>query len=229
MQPAVLVCATHEFALSPACEANWMSHLPAPRRAALARMPDAAARHRSLLASHLLWRSLQSLGAGADALASFHQPPLAKPTLDLPLDFSLSHGGGMVVCAVSTAGPVGVDVEAITALKATEFGLYLSDEERAWAGNDPARFLSVWTCKEAVVKAAGSDGLAALPRVATRDGGRKALFDGRWWRAQAVALGDAHVARVAWPAELGEVAVRLTMLTREALESHPDRFGSITR
>ena len=180
-----------------ALEAAWMDELPLPRRTQIACWPSARARHRSLIASRLLREGLRQLGHRGAVLSSLRYTPRGRPTLDLPVDFSISHCEGRVVCAVSTAGPIGVDVEAIGALTADDFPRYLNDGERAWAGCDPRRFLSVWTRKEAVAKAAGADSLDRLRDIDTRPTGEGAAFADQVWQTPALDMGSAHVAHLA--------------------------------
>jgi len=214
----ILVAVADEFAPPTALEAAWMADLPAARQARLAAWPDAAARHRSLIGSRLLGHCLRARGWGAGALATLHHPAAGKPTLSLPVDFSLSHGGGRVLCALSTAGPVGVDVEAIEDLRADEFGHYLSDDERRWAGSDAGRFAALWTRKEAVAKAAGL-GLRALPRVATQADASTATLDGHAWQTCPLPLGPGHAGHLAWPVAQGALAWQLCSVTRDQLEA----------
>jgi 4'-phosphopantetheinyl transferase len=193
----VSVLITPEFSLSTRLEAQWLQDLPPPRRAQISAWPDAQARHRSLIGSRLLKHGLRKLGCAGDVLATLRYPPTSRPTLALPVDFSLSHGEGRVVCAISTQGAVGIDVERVGQLVAEEFHLYLSAAERAWAGRSSRRFYSVWTRKEAVVKAASEQGLREVARVDTTPGERMANYGGRPWHTFAVPVGRRHVAHLA--------------------------------
>lgn len=204
---SVLVLITSEFDLSPGLEADWLAQLPLPRRIEVGRWQDGRARRRSLLGSRLLAEGLHRLGCGSSGLATLRYPPLSRPVLDLPVEFSLSHCDGRIVCALSTCGPVGIDVEARGGLTAAEFHLYLSAPERAWAGLSSQRFYSVWTRKEAVVKAAGTRGLRDLARVETDSAALSASFEGRIWRTPPVRVGRGHVAHLALADAPGEVTV----------------------
>jgi 4'-phosphopantetheinyl transferase len=212
---SVSVLVTSELELSPSLESEWLNDLPPARRAQIGRWPEQRDRRRSLLASRLLLAQLRCLGHPASALATLRYPPRSRPTLDLPLHWSLSHCAGRIVAAVSTRGPVGVDVEAIADLQACDFALYLNAAERAWAGRSPRRFCSVWTRKEAVAKAAGTNGLPSLPAVDTTAGPRRAAFAGRIWRTAPLALGAGHIGHVA-TADL-DAAVTFEHLPAEAL------------
>lgn len=93
------------------------------------------------------------------------QPPASRPALN----HSVSHSSGLAVVAVSLAGPVGVDVQAVPAtLDAARMSrLILADQERAAVRGVPAeQLMSVltryWVWKEAVLKATG-DGLRIRP------------------------------------------------------------------
>lgn len=184
-----------EFALPQALEAAWLAELPAARRAQLLTWPDAIVRQRSLLGSRLLREGLLRLGHPSGALSSLRYCPRGRPTLDLPLQFSLSHCEGRVLCALSADGPVGVDIEPLGPRCAAEFGLYLSDRERAWAGSDPQRFYSLWTRKEAVLKAAGSAGLRQMGDFEMLGG--QTDFSGYRWHTTALAVGAGYRAHLA--------------------------------
>ena len=82
-------------------------------------------------------------------------------------------------------------------------------------GAAPRRFYSVWTRKEAVAKAAGTNGLPSLPAVDTTAGPRRAAFAGQIWRTAPLALGAGHVGHVA-TADL-DAAVTFEHLPAEAL------------
>ncbi len=193
-----------------------MSDLPPPRQAEISDWPDDRDRHRSLIASRLLIAGLVGLGYTANALASLRYRPQSRPALDLPVDFSISHSDGRIVCAVSCCGSVGVDVERLGRMVARDFRLYLSEAERMWSGRSARRFYEVWTRKEAVVKAAGSGGLRDLARVDTTLAPDLCELDGRHWRTTSIPVGRDHVAHLALSDECGEVTFR--SMSRLALE-----------
>lgn len=95
---------------------------------------------------------------------ALHFSGQGKPHLtgDDAVQFNLSHSGEMVMLAVTHGGPIGVDIEAFRELPrrdqiakgilgAGELSRYeeLSDAERQTA------FFTIWTRKEAIVKAVG--------------------------------------------------------------------------
>ncbi|GGQ08087.1 4'-phosphopantetheinyl transferase [Streptomyces griseomycini] len=86
--------------------------------------------------------------------------PHGKPTLPgTPWETSISHSGDLVAVALSTAGPMGVDVELIDEALALEElrPQVLSPAEAAARPHDtPRTFFRTWTRKEAVLKATGA-------------------------------------------------------------------------
>jgi 4'-phosphopantetheinyl transferase len=93
---------------------------------------------------------------------------------DCPISFNLAHSAGMVVCAISWGGPVGVDVEH-RARTPLEHGLIerccAPDEAadiEAYAPDWGDRFLQYWTLKESYLKATGLGISVHLPDVRFR-------------------------------------------------------------
>jgi 4'-phosphopantetheinyl transferase len=162
----------------------WLVEGPEDARAGLAARcatllsPDETARmlryrqdadRRRHLFAHALARVALSAGAPEIAPATWrfvvsaHGRPEIAPDLEAPpLRFNLSHTRGLVVCAVTRARDVGVDVEhlepsvldldvaAQVFAPAEASGLWaLAPEERR------ERFFTLWTLKEAYIKARG--------------------------------------------------------------------------
>jgi 4'-phosphopantetheinyl transferase len=104
----------------------------------------------------------RSLGAAPETL-SFEMGPWGKPGLPgCSLRFSMSHSGGAALLALAWQQEVGVDMEAVCRdFSAEELApQVLSARERAWlrerAPEQRSRaFLTLWTAKEAYVKATG--------------------------------------------------------------------------
>lgn len=90
--------------------------------------------------------------------------PHGKPALPgTPVHFNVSHSGGLAVVAVSTGGPLGVDVEQHDpAVAAGDLaGRFFAPAEAAAlrrlpAGRRQRAFFTTWTRKEAYVKAVGA-------------------------------------------------------------------------
>jgi 4'-phosphopantetheinyl transferase len=115
------------------------------------------------LAHALLRQTLASSGSHAPADWLFTTDDRGRPGLaNGQLVFSLSHTRGLVACAVSTAGQVGLDVEAVRPIEAVQIAddFFSADEQRQLELlNAPAaalRFFDCWTLKEAYSKAIGA-------------------------------------------------------------------------
>ena len=77
-----------------------------------------------------------------------------RPWVSGGVDVSLSRSHGLLVTAVSTGGPVGVDVESVDDVDAGwDRALVLHADERADTPDERAR---MWCRKEAILKAAGT-------------------------------------------------------------------------
>ncbi|MET8144110.1 4'-phosphopantetheinyl transferase superfamily protein [Sphaerisporangium sp. NPDC005288] len=89
--------------------------------------------------------------------------PHGRPYIltDDGLHASISHSGNRVAVALTTAGPVGVDVEQVPTAPVSELvGCALSRDEQEVLKTLPDRhqqagFARMWVCKEAVLKATG--------------------------------------------------------------------------
>jgi 4'-phosphopantetheinyl transferase len=102
----------------------------------------------------------------------FKTGPHGKPALeDAPdLHFSISYRGGCAAVAIAQRA-VGIDVESLrAAVDATGIAQrFFTPEEQAWVAHSQDRqaFYTLWTRKEALVKAAGV-GIDALARAAAQ-------------------------------------------------------------
>lgn len=152
----------------PVTDRDDLDLLDASERSANRRFVTEPLRARHACAHALLRQALhQSLG---DEPASFRfeagrndRPRLAGVAPGF--DFNLSHSGPFVACAVTAAGRVGIDVEAVDhRMDFTRvLGHAASPTERSWLGAKTAgearrAFFRLWVLKEAYAKARG-DGL----------------------------------------------------------------------
>ena len=102
------------------------------------------------------------------------KPVLLTSPYSTRVDFSISHSGGMVFCAVATKGSLGADIEQFTPRRAAwaEFARQVLHpiETHELAGLDePLRWQGLyraWTLKEAVAKAMGLGLALPFPEIA---------------------------------------------------------------
>jgi 4'-phosphopantetheinyl transferase len=157
----------------------WYRATDASVRSALSLLSaDERARHdrflfardrRDFAEAHALTRRVLSLYedvAPADwmfEIAAGGKPFLPRgPTGTSPLNFNLSHTHGLVACAVARGVDVGLDVELTDrAVNARGISMrYFTRAEDAFIlacpeGERRARFIELWTLKEAYIKAVG--------------------------------------------------------------------------
>ena len=113
---------------------------------------------RSLLGKLLLLKGLTDLGYRHIALEQLQVDDFKKPFFENGPPFNISHSGNYVVCALSTEGKLGIDVEEKTAADLTCFRNCFTNTEWGFINgtNDPSdTFYELWTKKEAVIKADG--------------------------------------------------------------------------
>ena len=107
-----------------------------------------------------------------------------KPELDF-CHFNISHSGKYAVCAVSDV-PVGIDIEEMTDFKRRERYMLFSKEESDYVNEAESteRFYTLWTMKEAYIKAVGGT-LGGAGRVTlVRDGRLCAEFKGYLFKTE---------------------------------------------
>ncbi|WP_326606486.1 4'-phosphopantetheinyl transferase superfamily protein [Streptomyces sp. NBC_01799] len=95
--------------------------------------------------------------------------PHGKPTLPgTEWQASISHSGRLVAVALSTAGPVGIDLERIDeTIPLFELWPHIlsAAESVACPHDTPHSFFRTWTRKEAVLKATGDGLRISMPRI----------------------------------------------------------------
>ncbi|MEM9305495.1 MAG: 4'-phosphopantetheinyl transferase superfamily protein [Pseudomonadota bacterium] len=109
------------------------------------------------------------------AANAFGRPRIAAPRPAQPLDFNLSHTSEHIVCAVAAVSDVGIDVESRVPDEFLAIARqFFSPSERRWLNDADAQesrdcFLTLWTLKEAYIKALGTglstplDAFSVLP------------------------------------------------------------------
>lgn len=176
----VIVTFARPEKLPPSARVSLLSLLCADERQRLDRLRAANRRDEYLLAHGLLRVCLSRSVRGAvpPAVWRFGRGPHGKPYAVGPAAaaapaLSLSHTPGLVACAVSFSEPIGIDLERLDrAPRLSRLSRrVLSKDETTHlaqlpAAERPARFLTLWTLKEAYVKARG-EGLTLPVRQAS--------------------------------------------------------------
>jgi 4'-phosphopantetheinyl transferase len=117
---------------------------------------------RALLRTTLSRYAPVSARAWAFEVNAYGSPYVSEPGSHRDLRFNISHTDGLVACAVTRGGEVGIDVENSTrevdplALAPTVFARpEVEDVAAAAPEQRRQRFLAYWTLKEAYIKARG--------------------------------------------------------------------------
>ena len=176
----------------------------------------------SYVAAHVLLRCTlgQTLGFPPASLM-IARDSMGKPFLHTPeclhLDFNISHTAGMVAVAISEAGKVGVDVEAVDQNNMPQhdvsaFGMSHEEKTELASLSEPERsdaFFDLWTAREAVAKADGR-GLSlpfSLIRINRKRNTatihKNGSSSGSNWSLWREHLSSLHRLAVAWPHEKG--------------------------
>ena len=157
------------------------------------------------------------LNMAADQLrfryARYGKPSLVPIAGVEPLNFNLSHSGGLALCAVTRGRELGVDIEhmrpKVALIKIAErfFSPRESAELRALPVEcQPKAFFNCWTRKEAIIKAKGGGLSIPLSEfdVSLVDGQPAALLSTKWdaqetarWSLQELHPGAGYVAALA--------------------------------
>ena len=156
--PRVQVYAARVVHLPPA---QFAGRICAARLDALTHIGHPDAQAASLTGDLLLCAAVRRACPGAPMPVRRASAPGGKPWLpDHPaLHISLSHSGGIVVCAAA-AVPVGVDIELPRPVRPGLAARWFPPDEQALLARDPTAFFDLWMAKEAVLKEIGC-GLAA--------------------------------------------------------------------
>ncbi len=101
-----------------------------------------------------LFEDAVRLAWGWDSLPPVSRSGRGKPGFsDRPgYWFSLSHSGGLALCALSGDGPVGVDIERVCSRRPGLFDRVLSPAERTAFDGTWEDFYRIWTLKESWCK-----------------------------------------------------------------------------
>lgn len=165
--------------LPAALRARWRARLAPARAARLS--ADARTQSQTLLGLALACRLLGAVSGRPVAAGELRYTRNGKPQVAGLPEFSIAHAGAWVVCAVASEGPIGVDIEPLlTRARLPRWSTVFDAHERA-AARTPRAALAIWTCKEAVLKAAGGT-LAQLPEVRVR--GRRVEFRDQQWHCR---------------------------------------------
>jgi 4'-phosphopantetheinyl transferase len=162
---ATVLYTTHANRISRDLAGRWLGELSHARQAELLRLRQSEALNNSLLGMQLLKTGMQHLKVHGFHLSGVQYRANCKPQLGKGVDFSISHSGDMVVCALTKNGLIGIDTEKLRPVSIRSFSRFLSAAECLATGDSSDAFIDFWTCKEAVLKGCGDCHLDQLKDV----------------------------------------------------------------
>lgn len=162
---AAAVCWVDVSRVTPDEAAAWVLRLPPDERDRFHRYRHPLGAH-EFLAGRLLIRGWLAALTGIPATTwRFTEGPRGRPEIaepSSPWSFNLAHSGGLVACVLSRLPDVGVDLEDLERRPPTRdlarrycSPAEVADIERQPEAEQPRRFLTYWTLKEAYLKARG--------------------------------------------------------------------------
>ncbi|MBF0261815.1 MAG: 4'-phosphopantetheinyl transferase superfamily protein [Magnetococcales bacterium] len=142
-------------------ESHWealLTALPAAMHPTILRYRRWQDRQAALLGRWLVREGLRAEGHPGATLEGWQVGPQGKPKVADDIFFNLSHTDGLVVCAVTRHGEIGIDCERIRAIDLHDFQRLFPPA--AWqaiveAPDPPHAFFDAWTRREALLKADG--------------------------------------------------------------------------
>jgi 4'-phosphopantetheinyl transferase len=210
--------------------ARFEDTLPAALRARHARYVRREDRELRTLGMWVLVRLLESFGYTGDVLRRLDYGPFGRPFFSglKGFDFNLSHSGNYAVCAASTGGRVGIDIEVMRPLNLFEFEDVFAPE--TWnailrAPDSQRAFFHCWTQLESIFKAEGS-GLSG-PLKELRLGACSALSREQPWFFQELKIDDEYACHVA--TDMSEFEVKSARVCPDPAYAGLDGDGSRSR
>lgn len=166
------------------------------------------------IARLMLLESILQSDYNADLLHRYALDDKNKPFINGWFHFNTSHSGELAVLAVCD-GPIGIDVQEWKRFEINSLQYILHPEELIWieAGGQEARqrFFTVWTRKEAVLKADGIGIIHDLDAVNTLD--LPVMVNGERYNLLPLQLPEGYTGHLAFPV----LSVRAPLFDQEQI------------
>lgn len=157
-------------------------------------------REAGLFGRLLLLAGLIDSGFEKLVLPPFSANDFGKPGPLGGMHFNISHSGEHVICAMSAAHFLGIDTEFMESkLELEDFKNFFRPDEWKQIGGNHQLFYTLWTQKEAVLKAAGT-GFSKPAKDVIIDK-QRAFLSGNTYRLQRIGIVPAHETHLATPDE----------------------------
>lgn len=183
--------------LKPELFSSFIQQLPPAIQQQVMKFKNWQDTQRSLLSKILLIRGMNSLGLCAYSLHQLKLTAFKRPYFDDLIDFNISHSGEYIVCAISKTNRVGIDVEEIKDIPILDFESQFSTHELEKILEDKNSlhaFYTLWTQKEAFLKALGTGLYVPLNKVTVKD--NKIIWNNIQWFLYQIKLDQKHVSHL---------------------------------
>lgn len=138
----------------------WFDTMSNERKNEVMRLVSKNKRASKIAADYLCRKAISEFCNVAPESIEFFKNEFGKPfAKNLPVHFSISHSGNMVVCAVSNK-EIGIDIEEIRPVKPNAALKFATENELKYINSNENGFFEIWTLKEAYFKCIGT-GLGA--------------------------------------------------------------------
>ncbi len=151
-----------------------------------------------LLGKLLLIKALQGFGYPHRILETIRYTAYNRPYLDNDIVFNISHAGSLALVAVAKQVDLGVDVEEVKPIDIADFhDLFTPPELKSiYTASQPIQqFFTLWTQKEALIKADGRGLSVDLPQVKVLE--RPAKVEDRSWYLTELSIHQKYIAHLA--------------------------------
>jgi len=182
--------------------------MPRPVRTRISRYRRWEDRQAGLFGKLLLAQGLRWCGYPREVLRNLVWDASGRPFLDCGMDFNISHSGEYVVCALCPAGRIGIDIEEIRPVDISDFKAQMTHgqwETMMASENRLEKFFSLWTQKEAMIKADGRGMAIPLNEIIIE--GENAFFADDIWGVKEVRIADGYRCHLATSRKNQEVRI----------------------
>ena len=207
---------------------NCLSTMPAFIGEKIQRYRRWEDRQAGLIGKLLLKEALTGHGYGSDCLSKLQTDSYGRPQVGGAVDFNISHSGEFVVCAITSLGRVGVDIECIRDMDISGFQRYFSQEswqEISASVKDLRCFFDHWTMRESVIKADGRGLSVPLKELNVKEG--KVVLDSKIWHLKKVELSSSYCCHLATDIENAELHINIA--ANSMIIGHINSSGSRDR
>jgi 4'-phosphopantetheinyl transferase len=206
---ALVLYTTLSKPFSPARFRRLMGRMPGRIQKGIMRYRRWQDAHACLAGKLLLLEGLESFGYPAALINELQYTDHNKPFFAEGPHFNISHTDGLIACALSPHGPVGIDVERLQPVPLQDFKNIWSAGE--WKSIQEAediyqRFFTLWTMKEAIIKAEGQGLSIPLPHV--RIINNRCVINDTTWALQPLELHEGFISHLATANEMPAVQTR---------------------